>query len=116
MTDCSDESFLDIDTIFHLLSERYRRYALYYVMGQDRPIPLEELVEQVVLWDQTLPLGPFYERHEIRRELTDVHIPELQEHGVIEYDVQTQIAEANEGFPILTSVLQHAEQTNRSSK
>ena len=110
MPNYSDEPLLEIDTVFQLVSEYQRRYALYYLMVQDRPVPLEELVEQVAIWNQTLGLDPLQERQEIRRELTKVHLPELQEHGVIEYDRQTQIAEPNEGFPLLRSVLQHAEQ------
>ena len=111
MTRRSDDSTLSIDATFHLVSKRRRRFALYYLSDQDQPIPLGELVEQVVIWDEALSAEPLHTRQEVRRGLENEHLPELQTYGVVEYDPETQMVELNDGSPVLASVVQHAKQS-----
>lgn len=110
MTDWSAESVLAIDDIFYLLSEHQRRFALYYLFDQDRPVPLEELVTQVLLRKEVFTPDSHEERQDVRRELEATHLPELVDYGIVSYDLQTQIVEVNDALPLLSATLQHTEQ------
>ena len=110
MTDESVEPVLDIDAIFHLLSEHQRRFALYYLFGQDRPVPLEELVEQVIMRKNAFTPDSREKRQDIRRDFEVIHLPELVDYGIVTYNSQTHIVKMNDGFPLLSATIQHAEQ------
>lgn len=110
MIDESVDPVLDIDNIFHLLSENQRRFALYYLLKQERPVPLEELVEQVILRKEVFTPDAREERRDIRRRLEATHLPELVDFDVVSYDSQTHIVEVNDKFPLLRATIEHAEQ------
>lgn len=110
MRDFPDGAALDLDIIFHLLRDNERRYALYYLLEQNRPVPLEELVEQVLMWTETVVPDAHHNRQEIRETTVEMHLPECQEYGVLTSDPDTQLIETYEGFPVLTALLQRAEQ------
>ena len=110
MTGTSVESPFDIDDVFHLLSKHQHRFALYYLFNQNRPVPLEELVDQVLLRKEIFTPDSDKQRRDIRRDLEVAHLPELVDYGIVSYDSQTHIVELNDEFPLLRTTVQHAEQ------
>ncbi|WP_263017708.1 DUF7344 domain-containing protein [Natronobiforma cellulositropha] len=88
-TDTSDveisgtEAVLPANTVFELLLDQRRRYALYYLSRKVGAVPLDELAEQLALWEET----PTFDRVErISTGLHHNHLPKLVDTGVARYD------------------------------
>lgn len=93
---------LTVNTIFELLLDQRRRYALYYLSKKVGAVPLEELAEQIALREG----DPTYDRVErISTGLHHSHIPKLSDTGVARYDPERETIElldsANELVPYL---------------
>ncbi|MUW13372.1 hypothetical protein GJ633_00915 [Halorubrum sp. CBA1125] len=97
------------DTILELLSSPRRRTLLYNLKGQPtEEIQLDRLVEEVHDIDRSLPIRDGSPREQIRTELHHIHLPKLQEAGIIRYDAESETVRytANEG---LESCLRYVE-------
>ena len=99
-----------LDLIFDLLSNRRRRYALYYLHSQpDGVATLEEITDAVVdsqfgesntgsatgadrSTDTATECEPDVEqrRLQVRTELQHTHLPKLEDAGVLEQDPRSQ--------------------------
>ena len=86
-----------LDQVFDLLSNRRRRYALYYLYEQDDGVAtLDELTDHVVALesrddDATVELGASEEfAVQVRTELQHVHLPKLEDAGVLEHDQRSE--------------------------
>lgn len=82
------------DTLFDLLANRRRRYALYALTGtEDGMATVETLADEVALWeiqtdDAKLTAS---QREEIADELRSVHLPRLSETDIVEYDDRSDV-------------------------
>lgn len=77
------------DTLFDLLAERRRRYALYALTGtEDGLADVETLADDVALWEARTGDAKLTEtlRQEIATELREEHLPRLAETDIVEYD------------------------------
>ncbi|RQG91217.1 hypothetical protein EA462_04295 [Natrarchaeobius halalkaliphilus] len=81
-----------LDLVFDLLSNRRRRYALYCLYDQpDDAATIEDVTETVVSLE-TRDTGPEprseidEQKRQIRTELQHVHLPKLENAGVLEHD------------------------------
>lgn len=95
-----EESRLSPATISDLLSHRRRRYALYYLVGCDYAASVDELVEQVAVWE-TETCAPdvpdeVYER--VHTDMYHVHLPKLAEAGAIDYDPDSDLVILADGI------------------
>lgn len=65
-----------------------RRYALYYLKQEEKPVELGELAEQVAAWenDTTVDSITAEQRKSVYSALYQTHLPKLEEAGVITYD------------------------------
>lgn len=84
----TDETELDQDVIFDVLSSSRRRYVLYYLSQRDDPIELPELAREVAAWEMETAvedLSP-QERKRVYVSLYQTHVPKLDEVGLVEYD------------------------------
>lgn len=75
-----------LDTVFDLLSNRRRRYAVYYLVddGGD-PVDCEALAERVAAWE--VGDDPSDERVErVAADLTHIHLPKLDAANVVDFD------------------------------
>lgn len=84
---------LSLDTVFEVLSNRYRRFALYALTDADGDvIELESVIENVATLDAALTesavTGDQY--LEIGTDLYEWHLPVLADVGIIECDARTQ--------------------------
>lgn len=82
------EPELTEDEIFEVLSARRRRYALEYVKQHDGPIELGELAEQVAAWENDTPVEEVRsnERKNVYTALRQLHLPKMEEIGVVDFD------------------------------
>lgn len=79
----SIDSDLSATTIFELLANDRRRYALQYLSQAVGAVHVSELADQLALWegDHT------HDRYErICTSLVHVHVPKLAAAGVVRYD------------------------------
>lgn len=79
---------LSTDTVFQTLGNRRRRYALHYLRRQDRPVPIRELSEQLSAWELEKERDAVRpkERKRLYTALHQTHLPNMDRHGIVEYD------------------------------
>lgn len=87
--DVSDDSEGDsgispqLDATLDLLSDKRRRYVLYYLREQGGTVSLEELADMVAAWesDDESPDHP-----QVLADLHHSHLPRLDEAGAVTFD------------------------------
>lgn len=87
----TDETELNQNVIFDVLSSSRRRYVLYYLSQHDAPVELPDLAKEVAAWEMETPvedLSP-QERKRVYVSLYQTHVPKLDEVGLVEYDQDT---------------------------
>lgn len=84
----SSEEKLSKDTIFDILSNPRRRYALYYLRQESGPIKLTKLAEHVAAWENETDVDSLenQERKRVYVSLYQTHIPKLADAGLVHYD------------------------------
>ncbi|WP_306059592.1 DUF7344 domain-containing protein [Natronococcus wangiae] len=88
----TDETTPSLDLVFDLLSNRRRRYALYYLYEQpDGVATVDELTDSVVTFehrtaDSETEGAPDVRRETIQTELQHIHLPKLADAGMLEHD------------------------------
>lgn len=82
------EIVTSLDDVFDVLSTERRRYALYYLQKEDRKVPVDELIETVVSWEENgsteAPREEEFRRAEI--SFKQVHLPKTADIEFIEYN------------------------------
>lgn len=89
----SVEKPLTNDEIFHLLSNSRRRYLLYYLERRGGSAELRDLA-RLIAADENETTSADVSSDAIRRvyiSLYQLHVPNLEEYGIIEYDEETTI-------------------------
>ncbi|SDR07107.1 DUF7344 domain-containing protein [Natronobacterium texcoconense] len=101
-----------LDCVFDLLSDRRRRYALYYLNErEDGVATIDELTNHIATLERRVESGsetgsecsetssnpdvdgtPAERKQRIRTELQHVHLPKLEEVGVLEHDQRSETA------------------------
>ncbi|MFB9807370.1 hypothetical protein ACFFQF_20020 [Haladaptatus pallidirubidus] len=81
-----------LDRVFGLLSEERRRYTLYYLEQQTRPVSIDEVAEQVAEWESnpgtvSIPEEKF-DRIEV--DLRHNHLPKASGAEYIRYDPEVE--------------------------
>lgn len=83
------------DTLFDLLAERRRRYALYTLTGaEDGLADVETLADEVALTEARINDVTLSEslREEIETELRENHLPRLADAEVVDFDPRSDTA------------------------
>ena len=89
-----------LDTIFTLLSDERRRYALYYLHEQDGPVAVEELVTVIADWEENPPASELSwdEFDNIAIDLKHTHLPKTDEVEFIQYCPDDEVVQV-QGVP-----------------
>jgi len=76
-----------LDRILAGFGDKYRRYVLYY-LDCEESAKTEQLVRQVAAWDADCDLDdvPDERQERVAVQLHHVHLPMLEDLGLIEYD------------------------------
>lgn len=108
---------VSLDDVFELLSERRRRYVLYYLREQDSPVSVRELAEAVAEMeadaDSPAVSETELERYEIKLHHAD--LPKADTAEFIEYDADDGVVRLTGEPPKFDAVLTVAEVVERSS-
>ncbi|SDM00789.1 hypothetical protein SAMN04487949_0475 [Halogranum gelatinilyticum] len=87
-SDGSGDEELSTDELFHILSNRRRRYVLHYLFQRDEPVELRELSAQLTAWENDVELQGV--THKMRRSvynsLQQTHLPRMAKSGIISFD------------------------------
>ncbi len=91
----SEQDALSQDVAFDILSSPRRRYVLYYLKQEDRPIELGELANQIAAWENDLEVEDLtrQQRKRVYVSLYQTHIPKLEDAGIISYEADSGIVE-----------------------
>ena len=108
-----------LDAIFDILSKRRRRYALYYLEQQNRPVSVSELTEQIANWESdpdqfTIPEGKF---EDVEMSLKHQHLPKAAEVEFIEYDREREalvLTGSPSDFEAILSIAELAEKAREN--
>ena len=82
------------DTLFDLLAERRRRYALYALLGtEDGLADVETLVDEVAMQEARTRDVTLTEslRETVADDLRETHLPQLADEDIVEYDVRSDV-------------------------
>jgi hypothetical protein len=74
--------------VFDLLSNHRRRYTIHYCKGEEEPVSLSDLAEQVTAWEQDKDPAEITsaERKTVYTSLQQTHLPTLAEAEMIHYE------------------------------
>lgn len=75
-----------------LLRSSRRRFVLGYLLGEDQPLSVEELVEAVTDWEFGEDATE-RNREDVAISLHHAHLPRMADLGVVEYDRETGTVE-----------------------
>jgi DNA-binding transcriptional ArsR family regulator len=86
------------DKIFGLLSNRRRRFVLYYLRDHDGPVSVRELAAEIAAWENGVGQQEvtYKQRKRVYTALYQSHLQKMSEAGIIEY-------EPNRGIVALTT-------------
>lgn len=83
---------LSFDTVFDILSNRRRRFAIHYLMGiDDGTADVDGIAERIAGWERESADAASDDSHERRvlMTLTEIHLPKLADANVVDYDVRS---------------------------
>ena len=83
-----DGEELSYDECFDLLSSYRRRYTLHYLEQNSEEASISDLSEQVAAWEneKSMQEVSYNERKRVYTSLQQVHLPRMDEVGVVEFD------------------------------
>lgn len=98
---------LTADTILELLANRRRRYLLYALRGQEEPIELSTLAEQVAGWEHDVPPDEVAknEYKSVYVSSVQCHVPKLADAGVVDHDEDNHTVVLADAFEQLEAYL-----------
>lgn len=110
MNSMATASTLDLDSVFGVLSDRRRRYALYALYRvEGGAMTIDRLAVRVDEMESDGRSGAAERRsNRIADELRERHVPRLVAAGVVEYDERSETVRYR-GRPALEEWLEHAE-------
>ena len=83
-----DPNTLTQDTVYDLLSNRRRRFVISKLRRADGAVSVNELSEAVAAWENDVEIDELTDK-QIKRvyvSLYQIHIPKLDEAGLVAYD------------------------------
>jgi hypothetical protein len=102
---------LSRDECFELLSNHRRRYTLHYLEHNGEEATLGELADQIAAWENEIPPESvsYDQRKRVYTSLQQVHLPRMDDTGVVEFDDREGLVEpgpAAEDLDIYLEVVQ----------
>jgi hypothetical protein len=102
---------LSRDSVFSILRNRRRRYALYYLTRRQETVSLSDLAERIAAWENDLPVAEvnYKQRKRVYTSLHQTHLPKLDEADVIDYDRDCgtiSLAERSADFDVYMEIVE----------
>lgn len=78
-----------LDESLHLVADRYRRRILHHLRnGSEGETEISDLVDRVLTAESTSEENQPLDREQVAIELRHVHLPMLEDYGIMEYDAK----------------------------
>jgi len=89
-----------LDRYYEALANTARRETLQYLRGQQRPISVPTLADELVVTIDERPerLSTVERRHRMSVRLTHVHLPKLAAAGLVEWDRDQETVSLSQRF------------------
>lgn len=90
------ERQLSEDVVFEIMSNRRRRYLLYYLkQTDDGAAEIYDISKQIAAWERTISTEevPYGDRKNVHTSLRQFHLPKMNDAGFINYDRQSSRVE-----------------------
>lgn len=105
-----------VSTIFSLLADRRRRYALYSLRRMDGAVTAETLATEIAVIERNqsetrLPSGL---KRDIYTDLIHTHLPKLSQADLVSYDRRTGDVRSRDLSPLVETCLCLAEDLDRT--
>lgn len=105
---------LSQETIYDVLSNRRRRYAVHALKHADEEVDLTELSRRITAWEVGVDPDEveYQDRRLVYSTLKGTHLPMLDEHDLIDYDDEANVVEplpSLDEFDVYVEVLQGKE-------
>ncbi|MFC4436428.1 MULTISPECIES: DUF7344 domain-containing protein [Natrialbaceae] len=102
-----EDQELSADTILELLANRRRRYLLYALRGQEGPVELSRIAEQVAGWEHDVPPDEVAknEYKSVYVSSVQCHVPKLADAGVVDHDEENHTVILSDNFGQLAPYL-----------
>ena len=91
---------LNVDRLYHILSNRRRRFALYFLQRTDDGTTLAELTEHVAAWESGCDPDDLSsdQRKRVYTALQQSHLPTLEKAAIVQYDEIDKYVEPTESL------------------
>ncbi|WP_255167416.1 DUF7344 domain-containing protein [Natrononativus amylolyticus] len=96
-----------LDVVFDTLADRRRRYALYYLHDVSDGVATIDDVSSYIVARENSEHDPADHRRHVMTALRHVHVPKLEDLGVVEYDSRSETVRYW-SQPTLEEWLEHA--------
>ncbi len=96
----TDDSNLSRDTLYKMLANERRRYAVHYLKQQDDTITLGALAEQVGAWEHETEPDQLTsaERKTVYTALQQRHLPKMDKAGLVTFDKRAGTVEPTDSL------------------
>lgn len=107
-----------LDNVFDILSEKRRRYALYYLSQQNDPVRVDDVAAQIAKWEangsrQSIPDEKF---DQIELELYHNDLPKASQLEYIQFDDEEGLVELTEAPHEIDAVIHVAKVIERPDR
>lgn len=98
---------LSTDTLHGVLANKHRRHAIACLMKYDDPLTLADLADEVSARENGTRVTdiPAEEMKDVYMELYHVHVPKMEEAGIVAYDQDRDLVTLAENADQLTPYL-----------
>lgn len=95
------------DTVHDVLANKHRRYAIDCLQKYDEPLTLADLANEVSARENGTRVTdiPAEEMKDVYMELYHVHVPKMEEAGIVAYDQDRDLVTLTENADQLTPYL-----------
>lgn len=99
-----------LDDVFEVLADRQRRHVIKYLLECDPPVTTREIADALQSRDQ---VGSVEKHRELRISIHHIHLPKLDENGIVDYDseanqvVDWENVESMEPYIDIAETLEH---------
>lgn len=103
----NESDTLTQDTAYDLLSNARRRLVISHLRGAEGPVSVSDLSERIAAWENDIPAEELSDQ-QIKRvyvSLYQIHIPKLDEFGLVDYDKDSGEVELTPAISELDSYL-----------
>lgn len=96
------------EEVFEMLSNQRRRYVVHYLRTHEGKSELRDLARTIAAWENDKPPDEVtsQERRRVYNGLQQVHLPKLDEVGVVEFDADRSTVSASENLADLEVYLE----------